>query len=673
MWIKGQLVVGLMAVIPAFAGTNSAIIVSAPRLDNLDLMDMAVAADVTVIDRETIERSGAMAVPQLLEQQANVLVRGQGGNAFDGQLSMRGFGDNSHLRVLVLVDGHKANRPDLGGIDWQTLPVSNIEKIKVIRGGQNVLYGNHALSGVVAITTKRGGDAGLQVDGAIGSFGYYSGSASYGGTLDEADFLVGINSYGYEGYRSNSTSRATIAHASAGWFLNDTDTLTLRTSGGKSYVQFPGSLTYEQMLDDPTQSSNLGDQFSENWSGLATLLYEAEREWGAARVNTGVNFRGRESTLSGLYTDNDQLGVSFAPRARFGEQETFWMAGFDLNYDQLAVENYLDESRTILESWGEFARITASPYLFAQHSFSRKTILNGGLRYEYIGTDNLYTEYVENQLLPVLDTNRGPIPNPSYKNPPDVDADASYDGWLEKQGWAAELSVSQSLSEQWDVFAGYDRVYRYPTLDETAAYQGFPLTDPLNENLDPEYGNNFEIGTKYVDRTWRASLTGFYLMLDNEIAFDDVANLNRNIGATRRFGLEPELVWQKEWYGASTRWTFVDARFDGGTNEGNRVPLVPWAYGVTAVWVAPVPEFRLTASYTYVSEQYQGNDDANTERKVDAYGWVGLSASITMSDQVSLVFSVHNLFDEIYATSAYLGGFYPGSGRSFRMGITWVY
>ena len=160
MSYRSHLFAGLMLLAPAFAGTNNAIIVSAPRLDDLDLMDVTVAADVTVIDRATVEQSGAASVPELLQNEANLLIRGQGGNASDGQISMRGFGDNSQVRVLVLVDGHKANRPDMGMIDWQRLPVSSIERIEVIRGGQNVLYGNHALSGVVKITTKRGGDVG---------------------------------------------------------------------------------------------------------------------------------------------------------------------------------------------------------------------------------------------------------------------------------------------------------------------------------------------------------------------------------------------------------------------------------------------------------------------------------------------------------------------------------
>ena len=670
MRFRLSIMMGLLFVAPVFAGTNSTIIVSAPRLDDLDLMDSSVAADVTVINRETIERSGAAAVPQLLEQQANVLVRGQGGNASDGQISMRGFGDNSHLRVLVLVDGHKANRPDMGGIGWQTLPVSNIEKIEVIRGGQNVLYGNHALSGVVKVTTKRGEDAGLQLDGAVGSFGYYSGSASYGGSLGDSDFIGGLQHTTYDGYRDNSATTSTTANISAGWYMTDTDTLTLRASGGKSYLQFPGSLSYQQMHDDPTQSNNLGDEFSNVWSGQATLLYETERDWGAARMNAGANFVNRENSISGIYNQNDIKGFSLEPRARFGSEDDFLMTGLDFFYDQLDQENYLNKDRDIVKSWADIGRVTAAPYLFAQRTVAEKTIINGGVRCEYAGTDNRYVEYVANQLEEFLAPG---IPNPDYKNPPDIDSNKSYDGLVEKYGWAAEFSLSHKLTETLDVWGGYDRVYRYPTLDETASFQGYPLSDPLNEDLDPEHGNNFEVGTKYEDRTWRVSLMGFCLMLDNEIAYDDIARLNRNLGATQRIGAETELAWQKKWYGASTRWTFVDARMDGGKEKGNRVPLVPWAYGVTSAWIEPLDPLRLTASYTFVSEQVQGNDGANTLRKMDPYGLVGLRANLALFDSLNLVFSVHNLLDETYAYSAYSSRYYPGTGRSFRAGMTWVF
>jgi iron complex outermembrane receptor protein len=503
----------------------------------------------------------------------------------------------------------------------------------------------------------------------MGSFGYLSASASYGKTLGDADLLLGASGYESDGYRTNSASRAATVYSTAGWFVNDTDTLTLRLSGGRSDARYPGSLTYEQMQEDPTQSGNAGDQFSEDRSGQATLLYETERKWGAARINSGLNYRDRDSDFSGIYTWNRQAGLSLAPRVRIGSEEDFWMTGLDIFYDRLDVENYLTADRDIVESRAELDRITAAPYVFAQRTLGAETILNGGGRYEYAGTDNQYVEYVKNQLSP----NLGPFPNPNYQNPPDVNPTNSFDGLIEKQGWAAEISVAQPLSEQWDVFAGYDRVYRYPSLDEAAAYQGFPLSDPLNEDLEPERGNNYELGSRFSGREWTAALTGFYMALDNEIVYDDTARLNVNAGSTRRIGIEPEVTWIRAWYGASTRWTFVDARLEEGANKGNRVPLVPWAYGTTSMWVEPVPVFRLTATYTYVSEQYQGGDEENVSRMMDAYGLVGLRVNVLLSDDVSLVLSADNLADETYAVSAYSGGFYPGAGRSYRAGITVVY
>ena len=132
MLFRLQVIAGLLLLAPAFAGTNNAIIVSAPRLDDLDLMAVDTVANTTVIDRQAIEQSGAASVTDLLRSEANVLVRSHSGDPNDGELSMRGFGENSGLRVLVLVDGHKMNRPDMGTTEWRNLPVSNIERIEVV-------------------------------------------------------------------------------------------------------------------------------------------------------------------------------------------------------------------------------------------------------------------------------------------------------------------------------------------------------------------------------------------------------------------------------------------------------------------------------------------------------------------------------------------------------------
>jgi len=69
-----------------------------------------------------------------------LLIRGQGGN-----------------RIAVNIDGHNIN--SLGGvggnyIDFGTIPMDNIEKIEVIKGGSSVEYGN-VLGGVINAYTKK--------------------------------------------------------------------------------------------------------------------------------------------------------------------------------------------------------------------------------------------------------------------------------------------------------------------------------------------------------------------------------------------------------------------------------------------------------------------------------------------------------------------------------------
>ncbi|MFA7172180.1 MAG: TonB-dependent receptor plug domain-containing protein [Kiritimatiellia bacterium] len=147
------------------AQSNIVVVVTASRLDSLAQDVMQVAGDVSVINREGIERSRAHSVPELLRSHGNVVMRSSTGKGNTGELAMRGFGENSGLRVLVVVDGQTMNRSDMGVQDWQQIPLDEIENIEILRGGQSVLYGNHALSGVIKITTKKRGRGSYQAQG----------------------------------------------------------------------------------------------------------------------------------------------------------------------------------------------------------------------------------------------------------------------------------------------------------------------------------------------------------------------------------------------------------------------------------------------------------------------------------------------------------------------------
>jgi len=55
---------------------------------------------------------------------------------------------------LLLVDGVPANEGDRGGINWDMLPVDDVERVEVVKGAGSSLYGSAALGGVVNLITR---------------------------------------------------------------------------------------------------------------------------------------------------------------------------------------------------------------------------------------------------------------------------------------------------------------------------------------------------------------------------------------------------------------------------------------------------------------------------------------------------------------------------------------
>ncbi len=75
----------------------------------------------------------------------------------DGQISIRGssgYARGLGSRVLVMLDGVPVNEGDRDGIDWDLLPVTEVERVEVVKGTASALYGSSALGGVVNVITR---------------------------------------------------------------------------------------------------------------------------------------------------------------------------------------------------------------------------------------------------------------------------------------------------------------------------------------------------------------------------------------------------------------------------------------------------------------------------------------------------------------------------------------
>jgi iron complex outermembrane receptor protein len=510
------------------------------------------------------------------------------------------------------------------------------------------------------------------MNGGWGSDGQFQTGMALGRKLGEVGLRGGGSWRESDGYRKNSSYEG--KNAFLGWHIGERG--GHEWSGRFTYsdveAQFPGPLTYEQFQTDPRQSTNGGKDFSRSEDWQATASGEGQAALGKWQVKGGLLERMRRADLEGVHTDNRQRQGTLSPRIRKDLTGGFLIAGADLAYDQVDFMEFLGEEREINRALADIWRVTVGGYLFGSSDIGQGWTLSGGLRLETAGTDNDYRRFKEEQLSPVIETNRATVPNPAYRNPPEIDPGESFSGRVEKSGWAAELSLMHKLSDGLHVWGGWDRVYRYPALDETAAYQGFPLSDPLNEELDPETGNNFEIGIKRFESNWHASASVFLLLLDDEISFNEEERLNINIGNTERKGIEIETGYRQYRYGIVFHGSLVEAGFRDPDNGGD-LPLVPSVEASATVWVKPVSEVRLQVSARYLSSQVQGNDFGNSFRRIPAYGIVDVSFQWNPTPHVALSGGIDNIFDRKHAVAAYSGGFYPGSGRQAHIRLKYVF
>lgn len=112
------------------------------------LLDQSVTSVALVSDTD-LARRAVSTVDEAVNKAPGVLF-------LSGQVNIRGssgFVEGLGSRVLLLVDGVPANQGDRGGIDWDMVPVADVERVEVVKGAGSALYGSAALGGVVNLIT----------------------------------------------------------------------------------------------------------------------------------------------------------------------------------------------------------------------------------------------------------------------------------------------------------------------------------------------------------------------------------------------------------------------------------------------------------------------------------------------------------------------------------------
>ncbi|NHZ98716.1 TonB-dependent receptor [Massilia sp. CCM 8734] len=160
---SGGIAVGLgLAALPAVAQTASQDN-SMQRVEITGSSIKRVAAEtalpVTILKREDIERTGATSAQDLV----NLIPGNFGGGVTANNVGASGVPSTANLRALgarytlVLLNGRRVANYAVGNnpVDLNSIPLSAIERIEVLRDGASAVYGADAVAGVINFILRK--------------------------------------------------------------------------------------------------------------------------------------------------------------------------------------------------------------------------------------------------------------------------------------------------------------------------------------------------------------------------------------------------------------------------------------------------------------------------------------------------------------------------------------
>src|SRR5262245_52739844 len=243
-----------------------AVTIAAPsRLPGAALPEDSVPSTVQTITGEELRQSGALSLQDYLRRLPGVTLNDEQGNSFQPGLQLRGFQVSPVTGVpqgvSVFVDGVRVNEPTVEEVNFDLIPMDEVERIELIRG-PSAVFGRNTLGGSLNIVTRRGsGKPELTTSAEGGSFGRQKYRASLGGASGPLDYYVAGSLFREEGWRDHGAARVDKAFGKLGYHGGDTD-VTLSFQYPDNRIEQPGSLPPDDVRNHRTRNFTGGDFFA---------------------------------------------------------------------------------------------------------------------------------------------------------------------------------------------------------------------------------------------------------------------------------------------------------------------------------------------------------------------------------------------------------------------------
>jgi iron complex outermembrane receptor protein len=642
--------------------TLAPVVITGVRLPTVRELARGLAGRTATLDVQALDARGVRSLADALEQLPGVTTSDELGATAQLDVSLRGFQVSPVIGlpqgVTVYVDGVRANEPDAHEVNFDLLPLEDVERVDVVYG-PSVLLGRNALGAAVNLVTRRGGvPASRELEASAGSWGRYELKAHAGARHGVWDYYVGARYEHETGWRQDTRSRIGTLFAKVG-LLNGTWDATLSYSGADNRISQAGSLPESLAAVRPDSNFTGGDYFAPrshlvilNGQRLIGTTQLALNAFGRSLESEqfNVNFVGEDSRQRNA-TGAGGGAVQLSGKARVGARELRWLAGADADYDHVAV------------------RIFAVPRGGAPDSLTesvRTNQVNGGA---FAGANVELVPRLTATLAARYDWIRIPFEDL---------VDASQSGLNVFRRLSPRAGLTWTSGHGHDVFASASRGFRAPAVVELGCADpqaACPLPFALGPDpaLRPVVATTYELGWRYhgPHGGLDASADAYRTDVRDDIFFiasTVTGGYFQNIGATRRQGLELALQWIGSTgarayanYGYTratfeTTATLATTRDSAGetVTPGDVLPMVPdtrinagLAVPLVAAHAASGPSLVMGLDARYVGHQWLRGDEDNATSRLSDYAVADLSLTLAWRE-LELRCTVGNLFDRRY-------------------------
>lgn len=560
-----------------------------------------VLADHVLISVDEIAKSGAATIVDLLQQQRGVEVARNGGAGTLASVFIRG---GANVQNVVLLDGVRIGSSTTGGVNWSTIPLSQIDHIEIVYGPLSSLYGADALGGVVQVFTKKGTQTlSGQASVGLGSFGLRKVDAGIAGPLSDAlRFSLHAGHEKANGFNATKPDNFSFNPDKDGYQQdNVSGDLVWQASRG---VELGASVFYNRLKSQFDAGSFFDDHGEQRLQTEAVYgKFQLTEQWSSR--------------------------LQYAQSLDKGFSDGFYGSAIDDPFAFHDISSFKTQQDIV--SWQNDVRFgTDSLQVFAESRDEKVQTSTEGLSGKRI-TNSLAASYVLKQDAHLLS------------------ASARYDHSTQYGGkTTGSLAYGYRLSDVLRVNASVGSSFRAPTFNELY-FPGFGIA-----SNQPERGKNAEAGVYFDDGRLQLNAVVFHNKVKDLIISTDVCPIEQdthpfgcayNVNQATLQGVTLAAAYQLEHWKLRASFDLQNPKDD--TTDTRLVRRAKQHGSVAA-------EYSLEhASHQYhvgIETVFSGKrfDDAANQNRLAGYALVNWYAQIGLTPSLSLTARWNNVFNRDY-------------------------